>query len=329
MIPRPGAAAAAGGAATGGGGAAAGGDCSGDALAGDWTRRRRLWQSRLLVLAAPLLAGARQLVRHGGFRSDFEGAPATAWVCGLVCTVAAASLKRQLAAAPALPLAGPKGPARCRPAGGPGSRWLACGAWIVALFLPCDVLLAYGVFVAFGLAQAPFTKAWWANFLLAVLVHNGPLFRGIVACNAATVAIGWYGAQILLPGAFRALVDVWVVVPLTRVAPCGISSMVSQMQDTAAFLVVARCGDMFVHFIPTLTAVYMFASHITLTAALASLPCSLMYLAATGSASLADTNRIYGVRPEPPRYIWQFIYGSHVAFCIGLCVACALSGDRA
>mmetsp|Transcript_29942 Transcript_29942/g.85737 ORF Transcript_29942/g.85737 Transcript_29942/m.85737 type:complete len:479 (+) Transcript_29942:39-1475(+) len=204
-----------------------------------------------------------------------------------------------------------------------GSHWLVCAVWAACLTLPRDVLLAYSVFMGHGLLWLPFTNAWWTVFLIAVFSSGvGPYFRGIAACCGATTAIGWYGTQMLVPYALPCLLGVWIFDPVERRAPTWVSSRILRLKGSNAVINLLRFGDLFLHFFPTLTAMILFRGDISRGSALASLPCNLLYLASTRSTKFADTNLIYRVTPEPPAYVWTFIYGSHLAFCGCVFLAC-------
>jgi len=205
-----------------------------------------------------------------------------------------------------------------------GAHWCTCAAWAAYLLLPRDALLAYGIFVASGFVWMPFTNAWWITFLVALFVHDAPFFRGMVACSGATTAIGWYGTRLLVPYAFKSLLNAWIFEPVQRWMPACVSKAVDrmQLQTSSAFFAVARLGDICVHLIPTVSSIFLFADCVSMKVALASVPCNLMYWAATGGERLADTNRLYGVSPEPPNYVWKFIYGSHCALCLTVSGAC-------
>jgi len=95
-----------------------------------------------------------------------------------------------------------------------------------------------------------------------------------------------------------------------------------RLKGSNAVINLLRFGDLFLHFFPTLTAMVLFRGDISRGSALASLPCNLLYLASTRSTKFADTNLIYCVKPEPPAYVWTFIYGSHLAFCGCVFLAC-------
>jgi len=207
-----------------------------------------------------------------------------------------------------------------------GSHWLACSAWAACLLLPFDVLFAYGIFALHGLAWLPFTNAWWAAFLIALFGSDavGPTFRGIVACCAATVSIGWYGTQILLPYVFESLVKVWVIDAVHRFAPV-LSRFLPEKLHGSLMLRVARVGDLFVHLFPTMLAFALFASKITPAVALFALPSNMIYWTCTRTESFEDTNKMYGVNPQPPKFIWSYIYGSHWAFCAATFCICRLT----
>lgn len=196
-----------------------------------------------------------------------------------------------------------------------GSHLLICSFWASMLLLPTDVTIAYTVFILHGIFSIPFTNGWWTIFIMSLFSNSvGPVFRGITACCAATVFIGWYGTQILIPYCFQSLVRSWVVKPACKLSPPNISAAILKYEVT--IFRAARVGDMFLHFLPTLTAGYLFYSDVTPVAALAAIPCNILYLFATGSVHIEDTNRIYDARPDPPYYVWQFIYGGHIVFCV-------------
>jgi len=207
-----------------------------------------------------------------------------------------------------------------------GSHWGACTLLLCCHLLPSGAKLAYLVFAAFGLCRMPFTTAWWFTFLLSVFIDGlSPLFLGIVCCCAATTAIGWYGLQLFLPYVFQSLLSVWVFRPAERWAPKSISLLLHRFRNSCGLMLLMRFGDLLLHLVPTLTATWWLRSNLSFKVALAALPCNLIYLAFSRCTSLAQTNQMYGIHPEPPNYIWYCIYGSHWAFCIAVGAMCCFA----
>mmetsp|Transcript_80349 Transcript_80349/g.239331 ORF Transcript_80349/g.239331 Transcript_80349/m.239331 type:complete len:469 (+) Transcript_80349:67-1473(+) len=207
-----------------------------------------------------------------------------------------------------------------------GSHWAACSIWLSCLVLPKQVIIAFGIFAVFGLRRLPYTTAWWTLFLLSLYGGSDyPMLRGVCACCAVTTATGFYGTQILLPYAFMSLVRVWVVLPVQRLGPRWFAEPLVKASETWAFEVAARLADLCIHLLPTTVAVRIFRDGVTSGAALAALPTNLIYLASTGSSTLAETNKIYGVVPPPPLSIWRFIYGSHWLICSAILFICLVA----
>lgn len=203
-----------------------------------------------------------------------------------------------------------------------GIHWAACAVWTACLVLPFDVMLAYTIFGLFGFAWQPFTTAWWLTFSLSLLAEQavGDLFRGMVACCGATMVIGWYGARCLEPRFFMAMVVPWGVDPIKQWAPRWISAKLPNTLDKSIFLMVAKISDILVHLVPAGVACMLYRAEVTAAASLASVPCNIIYWFSTRTASLAETNKLYGAVPEPPTFVWKYIYSSHVVFCLAVCV---------
>jgi len=197
-----------------------------------------------------------------------------------------------------------------------GSHWMACVLWAAVLLLPAEVTFAFCVFAGCGIVRTPYTTGWWTLFLSALLFgESRPLLKGIACCCGATTCVGFYGAQLLAPYAFEQLVRSWAVKPALRYGPRWLAARLPAMVDTELFWAAARLGDVFIHLVPTMTAVYVFRHSVTAAAVLASLPTNLIWLACSGQSTLAGTNAIYGIEPDLPPYVWRFIYGSHWIFC--------------
>jgi len=207
-----------------------------------------------------------------------------------------------------------------------GSHLFVCASIAAWLGLPTDVAIAYGVFAVHGLLWQPFTTAWWIVWLISLFSpHVGPLYRGIVACCGATVAIGWYGTQFLVPSALECLVGVWLFDPVDRLAPTWVASRMALFRKSRWSMIFATMGDMGMHFFPTLAAVILYRHEVTTGAALIAMPSNFLYLICSRTITLSDTNRIYGVKPQPPNYVWTYIYGSHVVTCAVVALLCFLS----
>lgn len=205
-----------------------------------------------------------------------------------------------------------------------GSHWCVCASWLACLVLPGEVLFVYGVFLFVGLVQHPFTEAWWTLFLAALYGGGAwPLLESITWCCAVTTSTGFYGTQVLVPGAFRGLMQTWLVNPVCRRAPARHAPTLRALTETSAFFVAARIGDLFLHALPTSVAIYLFRGSITSFAALAALPTNLLWLVGSGQTTLAGTNKVYGIAPDLPGYVWNFIYMSHWVFCAAAWCFCA------
>lgn len=210
-----------------------------------------------------------------------------------------------------------------------GSHWAACGLWLAYLLLPPQGLLAVAIFVVHGAAGIPYTNAWWSTFLVCLYGRGDYAFlEGVCACCALTTAVGFYATQILVPHAFMSLVRAWVVVPVQKYGPRWFSRAVTAASRHPAFAVAAHLGDLFLHLIPTSVATYMYWNSITSGTVLLALPTNLIYWAATGSKTLAETNRIYGVSPPLSSRMWHFVYGSHWVLCLLLLLACLVAEHR-
>eukprot|EP00928_Gymnodinium_smaydae_P018280 TRINITY_DN16967_c0_g1_i2.p1 TRINITY_DN16967_c0_g1~~TRINITY_DN16967_c0_g1_i2.p1 ORF type:complete len:498 (-),score=79.62 TRINITY_DN16967_c0_g1_i2:32-1504(-) len=209
-----------------------------------------------------------------------------------------------------------------------GSHWAACAIWFIALAFPAaaakeggtlmqEFLFAYGVFLFWGVLRVPYTQAWWTLFLASLYGrHTGrsfPFLEAVTWCCGITTSVGFYGTQMLIPGVFRSLIEVWLFRPVDKWAPTSFSSWLRRLGCSNSFWMFARVCDLFVHLVPTATAAVVFRPNAL--AALASLPTNLLWLVASGCRSLPETNKHYGVEPEPPRYLWTFIYGGHWSFC--------------
>jgi len=205
-----------------------------------------------------------------------------------------------------------------------GAHWFVCTMWLAALLLPREVLFAYAVFTLFGLIRQPYTCSWLV-VLLAALGGRGawPLLEAVACCCAGTLTVSYYGAQLLAPHAFMALVRAWVVEPLQRWGPPWLSALADRLAaEPAWFWALSRLGDACLHLVPATLAVFLFWRRVTVAAALASLPTNLLWLFASRSCTLADTNRSYRIRPDLPASVWLFIYSAHWVGCALVALAC-------
>lgn len=220
-----------------------------------------------------------------------------------------------------------------------GSHWIACFVWAACLTLPWQPLVAYAIFFVHGFCWLPFTNAWWATFLTALFMKfsglfesDASLFEGIVGTCALPVAVVWYGVQLAFPYTFRSLVDVWGLQPLAKYAPQGVSQRVLAIQHTTLWLVFSRVCDFSMHLVPTVMAAYAFRSKITPTAVLWAFPGNRMYWAGFCASSPnrlfghPDTNLVYGVKPNLPRYAWSTIYAVHQFFCFAVLCGFLMAG---
>lgn len=191
-----------------------------------------------------------------------------------------------------------------------------CLLLLACLALPSEVLYANAIFVACGLLWIPFTTAWWALFISALVNsfvsgHHYPLFEGMVCCCGITMAVGWYSTQVAIPYAFGACMNVWVLEPLHKHGPRWLFSRLPSNTNVMFRVVDVLC----VHAVPVVLALYLFGSNMSSSAVLASFPANLVWLVATGANKLEDTNQIYGVRPEPPQWYWKLLYFEHALSC--------------
>lgn len=199
-----------------------------------------------------------------------------------------------------------------------GSHTLACILWLVCLLCPAEVLLALSVFVGMGVLKQPFTTAWWCLFIVSLL-SNGqlPLLQGITWCCGLTMAFGWYSTQVCLPYVFRACLQAWLFDPVVKFAPTSIAKIAEQLREDRRFYVLARFGDILtVHALPAFVAACLFRHNVTPLAVVVATPSNLIWLLATGGRSLADTNLVYGVKPDPPQFFWKALYASHGCLCL-------------
>eukprot|EP00931_Biecheleriopsis_adriatica_P003961 TRINITY_DN105703_c0_g1_i1.p1 TRINITY_DN105703_c0_g1~~TRINITY_DN105703_c0_g1_i1.p1 ORF type:complete len:465 (+),score=72.82 TRINITY_DN105703_c0_g1_i1:112-1506(+) len=223
-----------------------------------------------------------------------------------------------------------------------GSHWAVCLLWGAVLVLPREVLLVYGLFVLVGMAWQPYTLGWWCLFLASLWQGGGGsylralsgatagehilLLEGICCCCAASTSLGFYGAQLLAPYAFRALLDHWLLQPAARWLPEPVAGSLQHWAESWSFVVVTRIGDCLLHLVPTSIAVVLFFPSLSAKAALAALPTNLVWLASTGSLKLAMTSKIYGVEPPLPGHVLKYLYGCHWALCGALFLFCTLRG---
>jgi len=181
-----------------------------------------------------------------------------------------------------------------------------------------------------GAIKQPFTTAWWCLFVLSVWItgadsrrHESPAvehLKGITCICAATMSMGFYGAQVLAPSAFRSMVMNWAVHPLVHAAPAAKPLLRWAQRD--AFWVSARLADCFLHFIPSVIAMYLFCASVTVTTAVMALPLNMVWLACTGARSLEATNQLYGITPPLSKLALNYVYASHWALCTGVAVYC-------
>eukprot|EP00930_Biecheleria_cincta_P067652 TRINITY_DN5439_c0_g1_i1.p1 TRINITY_DN5439_c0_g1~~TRINITY_DN5439_c0_g1_i1.p1 ORF type:complete len:472 (-),score=59.46 TRINITY_DN5439_c0_g1_i1:95-1510(-) len=208
------------------------------------------------------------------------------------------------------------------------SHWAVCFVWGSLLLLPCELQAAYMVFVIAGLIRQPYTTAWWCVFLLSLwqgqggnYMRAGParsgttMLEGLCCCCAASTSLGFYGAQLLAPYAFRALLEHWLLQPAERLLPTAVAGPLRRWSQSGSFEVVMRIGDLVIHLIPTSLAVALFFPSLSAEAALAALPTNLLWLASTGSTELAATSKLYGVEPPLPALALRYIYGCHWLLC--------------
>jgi len=205
-----------------------------------------------------------------------------------------------------------------------GSHGAVCLTWLACLVLPKEIVFANILCALCGFLQMPFTNAWWALFVLALISQGRvPLLEGIVCCCGMAMVLGWYSTQVMIPYCFKACIKVWLVNPVQRTAPLWLSTKFLTFSEQTIFLVLCRAGDICcLHAGPACVALYLFSQSISSTAAMGSLPANLIWLLATGARSLAETNRVYGVAPEPPQWVWKTLYGMHWALCLAVWCAC-------
>merc|ERR1719266_1878025 len=143
----------------------------------------------------------------------------------------------------------------------------------------------------------------------------------MVWCTALTTFVGFYGAQLYAPYIFSSLVHS-VMERQRWWAP----KILYSFATTRIFSVLARLADMCLHLLPLSFAMYRFMNSVTATAALVVMPANIVYLLATGYCKISDTNLISQIKPDPPAYMWKFIYGSHLVLCGSIWTVCTIYG---
>ncbi|CAE8655557.1 unnamed protein product, partial [Polarella glacialis] len=73
------------------------------------------------------------------------------------------------------------------------------------------------------------------------------MLEGMACCCGLTTALGFYGAQLLAPYAFPALLRYWVLRPADRYLPPVLAKPLLQWSETSSFKAFARFGDCLVH----------------------------------------------------------------------------------
>lgn len=214
-----------------------------------------------------------------------------------------------------------------------GSHWAICFVWGVLLLFPAELQAAYMVFVLAGLVGQPYTTAWWCLFLVSLWQGQGgnhmrgapaspgtTMLEGLCCCCAASTCLGFYGAQLLAPHAFRALLESWLLQPAERLLPTSVAGPLRRWSQSRSFVAVMRIGDLLLHFIPTSLAVILFFPSLSAEAALAALPTNLLWLASTGSNEFAATSKLYGVEPPLSTLALRYIYGCHWLLCASVVI---------
>lgn len=214
------------------------------------------------------------------------------------------------------------------------SHGIVCLTWILALLLPGIALGVTGLFILMGIVKQPFTTAWWCIFATCMWFNYGPtqwrsveeaanlkLLEGLCCICAATMSLGFYGAQVFSPWAFRSMVLNWAVRPLARWFP-SISKALLGAVETEIFWILARLGDSMLHLIPSILAVCLFHSSVTVLSAAVAMPLNLVWLYSAGARSLEATNELYGVEPHLASGTLHFVYGSHWMVCTGVAAWC-------
>jgi len=197
-----------------------------------------------------------------------------------------------------------------------GSHWAVCCTWLATFVLPREVVFVYLVIGLNGLFWRPYTEAFWILFVSAgVLLPQWTFLRGMVACMAVPLAMGFYGPQLFYPELFGSLVDGWFIQPFARLLPGHRAKWFQGFILKKRFWFIARMVDSCVHALPALVAVSLFQQHVTSKVALIALPTNIWWLAATGAKCCADTNRIYGIQPDMPKHAWTLVHGSHWLYC--------------
>lgn len=222
------------------------------------------------------------------------------------------------------------------------SHGVVCLTWILALLLPGIALGVTGLFILMGIVKQPFTTAWWCMFATCMCFNYGPLrqwrlveqpanlklLEGLCCICAATMSLGFYGAQVFSPWAFRSMVLNWAVRPLARWFP-SISKPLLHAVETKTFWILARLGDSMLHLIPSIVAVCLFHSSVTFLSALVAFSMNLVWLYSAGARSLEATNELYGVEPHLASGTLHFVYGSHWLVCTGVAAWCAIDEGTA
>jgi hypothetical protein len=210
-----------------------------------------------------------------------------------------------------------------------GSHLLGCCSWLAVLVLPSGVLqvclFSFGICGGTGFIWMPYTLAWWMLFVsslssgvfLGAADARRTLLEGVCACSALTTSVGWYGTRWLYPQAFEACVRVWLIHPLQRFVP-RLHLIVAPLAERTTFWWAVAFGDLFLHLFPTAIAILLFFPSVTYVSALIALPTNLVWWRFLRVDTLAQTNLVYGVSPEPPGWLWYFIYGNHFFVCVGI-----------
>eukprot|EP00933_Yihiella_yeosuensis_P073230 TRINITY_DN81849_c0_g1_i1.p1 TRINITY_DN81849_c0_g1~~TRINITY_DN81849_c0_g1_i1.p1 ORF type:complete len:498 (+),score=37.71 TRINITY_DN81849_c0_g1_i1:86-1495(+) len=180
------------------------------------------------------------------------------------------------------------------------------------------ILAAIATFT--GYHRIPFSVTWWM-VLLAAFALKMQLLLGAATVLSLSVLLGWYGARILHPQAVSAL---W-------------GSLPGKSPGTVA-RICWEAWDLCIHLVPGLLMLYWHGlpdrETVTLGAVAASLPLNILWLLGLRCSlendeldndrgvwpsalrlDLEDTNLVYGVA-NLPRFIWYWVYGSHLAICI-------------
>jgi len=198
--------------------------------------------------------------------------------------------------------------------------------WLRSLELALLVAITVGT----GFSQLPFSVTWWLVLLTAFVLET-PLILGVATVLSLSVAIGWYGVQMLYPHAIMAL---WG-------GPMGENDEKCDVER-----ICWRLWDMCVHAAPAVLLLWWHGPSIsgggispgtvTMPALLASLPLNVLWLWGLGiglpsedsrrwaltsrlwpiGVRLADSNIVYNVHPDLSDAVWRWVYGVHWVACV-------------